>query len=236
MALRKINFIEREVFHVYNRGNFKHVIFQDKQDYERFEKILYLSNSIKRFKYKDLVKYNKSAFSVDRGENIVEVMGYVLMPNHFHIMLSGLEILPGKKRLSNKNLDNNISIFMKKVTASYSMYYNRKYNKTGSLFEGRFKAEHVEDNNYFKYLFSYIHLNPVKLIQSDWKEVGIKNFQETKKFLENYQYSSFADYFYTEIKPRGIVNKKSFLERLPQGTDLNKEIFDWLDYKTIQLN
>ncbi len=238
MALRKIKLVEGEIYHLYNRGNFKHEIFHDRQDYERFKKILFLANGTKRFKYKDLLKYEKNIYKFERGEQLVNVICYVLMPNHFHLLTSCNPVINSKASTINKNLDNNISIYMKRVNSAYSMYYNRKYNKVGGLFESKFKSEHVSDNNYFKYLFSYIHLNPVKLIQSNWREEGIKDFHKVNVFLNNYPDSSFKDYFLSPGKSGGydegkIVNKQEFFNKIEKGTDLNKEIFDWLKFKTI---
>ena len=228
MAARKTRFLEGESYHIYNRGNSKQQIFHDEQDYARFKKILYLCNGTKRFKFKDLIKYEKNPYGFEKGESIVSIYAYVLMPNHFHLFLT-----PNYAEGTDKNLDNSVSIFLKRIGAAYTMYYNRKYNRTGSLFEGTFKAEHVSNDNYFKYLFSYIHLNPIKIIQKDWKEIGINNFQEAKKFLENYKHSSFGDYFTSPGEAGGIINKQSFLSKLPADTDLNKEIFDWLKFRTI---
>lgn len=235
MALRKVNFIEHEIYHVYNRGAFKHDIFHDDSDCQRFQKILFLSNGTKKFKYKDLLKYNKNIYKYDIGERIVNILAFVLMPNHFHLLI---EIKPqsfGKNAGVDRHLDNNLSVLMKRVTAAYSMYYNKKYHKTGALFEGKFKAEHVSDNLYFKYLFSYIHLNPIKLIQKDWKEIGIKDFTDTRRFLGDYRYSSFKDYFpaTANSKTNNLVDTELFYRKIEPGTDLNKEIFDWMKYRII---
>ena len=236
MALRRIKFLDKETFHVYNRGNSKREIFHDVQDYERFRKMLYICNGTKKFKFKDLLKIEKDAYSFERGKPIVNIMCYTLMPNHFHLMISpiGNEPLPEGV---NKNLGNNLSIFMRRLTASYSMYYNYKYARSGSLFEGRFKAEHVGSDGYFKYLFSYIHLNPIKLIQKNWKQAGIEDFKKAENFLQNYKYSSFEIYFNSPVPYGGvekIVNTKNFLDKIEEGTDLGKEIFDWLKFETIE--
>jgi putative transposase len=231
MAARKTKFIESEYYHIYNRGNSKQQIFHDAQDYERFKKMLFMCNGKKKFKFKELLKVEKNAYEFDRGESIVKVVSYVMMPNHFHLFLTPCGA--GGINSTDSNLGNNLSIFMKRLTVSYSKYYNYKYSKIGSLFEGSFKAEHVNNDNYFKYLFSYIHLNPVKLIQKDWKEIGIKDFNATKKFLQEYRHSSFLDYFSTSVPYGGIVDKHAFLSKIPTNTDLSKEIFDWLNFKTI---
>lgn len=233
MAQRKVKFVEGEVYYIYNRGVNRNAIFHDSQDYERFLKMLYMVNGIKKFKSKDLIKIEKDMYTFRRGEQLVDIMAYVLMPNHFHILLTSHR---SDIKRTDTNLDNNISVFMKRLTAAYSQYYNYKYKRTGSLFEGKFKAEHVGDADYFKYLFSYIHLNPIKLIQSAWREEGIHDYKAANDFLNNYKYSSFKDYF-EPGKERGgqekILSEREFFNRLPHDIDLSKEIFSWMNYKTI---
>lgn len=238
MAIRKVNFIEGEFYHVYNRGNSRAIIFHDQQDYKRFQQMMYVCNGTKLFKFKEFIKSKKNIFDFERGERIVQIAAYVLMPNHFHIFITPNKI--NQKQSTDKNLQNNLSIYMKRLTAAYTMYYNHKYKKTGSLFEGKFKAEHVSTGEYFKYLFSYIHLNPMKLFQKDWRENGIEDMDATNNFLQNYSYSSFHSYFLSAGKAGGymdhegkIVDTKIFYEKIPRNIDLNREIFDWLDYKTI---
>ena len=109
------------------------------------------------------------------------------------------------------------------------MYLNKKYKRSGALFQGKFKSEHASNDQYLKYLFSYIHLNPVKLVpgESQWKESGIKNIEETKKFLKTYEYSGFRDYLETTPYER-ILTKNEFPEYFPTVSDMLREIHDWL--------
>src|SRR5690606_36166474 len=107
-------------------------------------------------------KTQNSVFDFDRGKTLVEIGAYCLMPNHFHILLKSKE-------------DDGISKFMNKLGTSYSMYFNRRYERTGILFQGRYKAKHVESDEYLKYLFSYSHLNPIKIIDPSWKDRGLKD-------------------------------------------------------------
>ena len=58
---------------------------------------------------------------------------------------------------------------MQKLLTAYTMYFNKKNERTGPLFSGMFKATHANEDEYLKYLFSYIHLNPIKLIEPLWK-------------------------------------------------------------------
>ena len=168
MSIRRTNLIEGEYYHIYNRGNNKQVIFLDKEDYDRFVKLLYLCNSVKGINFKeDIVQRKIDSFDYKREEEIVSIGAWVLMPNHFHLYITihqGLALVDLEDKNKEKNM---ISIFMHKVCTSYTMYFNKKYHRTGSLFEGKFKSVHVNDDIQAKYLFSYIHLNPVKLIQRD---------------------------------------------------------------------
>ena len=113
------------------------------------------------------------------------------------------------------------------------MYYNQKYKRSGSLFEGKFKSQHANNDRYLKYLFSYIHLNPIKLIDKNWKEKGIKNAQKAFEFLNNYTYSSYSDYVNESNRPECIIlNKKAFPAYFPNSKIFRKEIVEWFNYNT----
>jgi len=214
MSLRKVNFVKGEYYHLYNRGNSKQIIFQDDFDYQYFVKLLYISNSLVQFKIKNSPK---NIFLVNNGEQIVSIGAYCLMPNHFHILITPIE-------------ENGISKFMQKLTTGYSMYYNIKYKRSGSLFEGKFKSQYVGDDRYLKYLFSYIHLNPVKLIQKYWKETGIKDKIKILNFLRKYKYSSYLDYLGKEREEKIVLKKGSFPDYFPVKEKFQKEILEWISY------
>jgi putative transposase len=216
MSIRKTNFEINEFYHIYNRGNSKQKIFNNKEDYERFIKLLFLSNGDNSFKI-HFIK-NDVTYDFDRGERLVDIGAYCLMPNHFHILI---------KQAS----DDGISKFMQKLTTAYVMYFNEKYKRTGSLFEGKFKSEHLGNDRYLKYVFSYIHLNPVKLVESKWKEIGIKNKDKTTNFLRNYKYSTFKDYLGENRIESIILDKKAFPNYFPNSRTFIKEILDWVNYK-----
>ena len=79
----------------------------------------------------------------------ITILAYCLMPNHFHLLL----------RQENNQT---ISRYMRIVTARYAVWFNSRYERSGTLFEGRFKAIHVDTESYLRTLCAYIHLNPVK--------------------------------------------------------------------------
>jgi putative transposase len=215
MPIRKESFAIEEFYHLYNRGNSRQAIYKTEADYARFMALLYISNGtnpldFRRIDQEDLFKY-------DRGEELVAIGAYCLMPNHFHILATPL-------------VEDGVTTFMRKLTTGYSMYFNKKHFRTGSLFEGRFKSEHADNDNYLKYLFSYIHLNPVKLIQSDWQKVGIKNKEEVLQYLKDFKYSSYIDN-YTVRSESVILNKGKFPEYFASKHEYDSEMEDWLTFR-----
>ena len=224
---RKEPFVEGEFYHLYNRGNSKQKIFLDDYDRKRFVKMLYLSNSKKYINFReDIVRRKIDVWEFDRGKPIVSIGAWVLMPNHFHLLIT---ISPEQtSNISEKHKRNGISLFMKKLCTSYSKYFNTKYKRTGGLFETNFKGSYVDTDPYSKYIFSYIHLNPVKLIDPMWKENGIKDIEKAKKFLEDYGWSSYQDYCGKNRMEKEILSKKDFPEYFVDPKILKKEIFEWL--------
>lgn len=221
MGLRDSNLIAEEYYHIYNRGNGKNIIFNSEEDYDRFAKLLYVCNSENGFKFRDSIVDQKiDTWDFDRGKSLVEICAWVLMPNHFHIIL-----ISHRSDLW-KDKYNPITEFMRKLSTAYVMYFNKKHGRTGSLFEGKFKSKNVGADNYFNYLFSYVHLNPVKLIQSDWKENGIKDKEKAISYLSNFSYSSFQDFYGVSRKEEKIINKDSLSESFKY--DHIEELFEWI--------
>lgn len=228
MAERKLPFIVGEYFHLYNRGNSKQEIFLDDNDRDRFTKLLYLCNSQKSIRFReDIVEKNIDAWDFDRGTPIVSLGAWVIMPNHFHLYISPRTFL-GEDDIS-------VSIFMKKICTGYSMYFNKKYERTGALFEGKFKSTHMETDEQAKYNFSYIHLNPVKLIDSNWRENKLKDNERILDFLESYKWSSYHDYRGKSRPENKILSKEDFPGYFSDGKTFDDEIFDWFEFNDEQV-
>jgi len=219
MSIRKVNFVPGEYYHIYNRGNSKQKIFLDAKDYKRFVDLLYAVNSEDKFNFSDSIK-GISVYERNTKDKLVSIGAYCLMPNHFHILVTPLS-------------EEGLSKFMQKLSTAYAMYFNKKNKRTGSIFEGKFKAEHLNNDRYLKYIFSYIHLNPIKLIQKDWKEVGLKDKQKALDYLNTYKYSSFLDYLYEVRNERLILNKKDFPDYFISKKGFVKEIMTWITFKTL---
>lgn len=217
MSTRTIAFSENEFYHVYNRGTEKRTIFESAVDYDRFLELLFLANNQTSFNVRDIRHKYENVFEYPRDKQLVAIGAHCLMPNHFHLLLR-------------EKTEGGITKFMGKLATGYSMYFNKKYERTGSLFEGHFKAKHADTDEYLKYLFSYIHLNPAKLNQPDWKEKGIADEDVTFNYVREYRYSSLPDYFGVARDLNAVLDKASFPEYFSSADVLQKELFSWLTF------
>lgn len=226
MGIRKASIIEGEYYHFYNRGNSKQNIFLDDQDYDRFIKLLFLCNSNKNIDFRtDIVEKKIDAWDFDREEPLISICAWVLMPNHFHLYVKTPE---ARLPVNNLRTKKEAILFMLKIGTAYAKYFNAKYERAGSLFEGKFKSIHVANDVQARYLFSYIHLNPVKLVQPKWRERGIVNKKVAFEYAKNYKYSSFNDWLGFNRKESLILNKKELVDILPDNFSPRDDIFEWL--------
>ncbi len=210
---RKVSFVEGEYYHLYNRGVDKRIIFSSRGDYRRFLMLLYLANSDQDVRIGNVLKSNsyEDVFTQDRGEPLVAIGAYCLMPNHFHILVTPL-------------VENGVSQFMLKLQTGYSMYFNTRNERTGSLFQGPFRSTYVDNDRYLQYLYSYIHLNPAKLQDLQWKKrVGTKN--TLMKFVESYPYSSYGAYLNNS---HTITDPTKFPDYFSSKEEVMSHIADWL--------
>ncbi len=152
-------FAAEEFYHVYNRGVEKRVIFLDDQDYTVFLGILkkYLTgeraNDINRHQFNNLA-------------HELDLLAYCLMPNHFHLLFY-------------QHTPDAITKMMRRLMTSYAMYFNNRYNRVGTLFQGRYKASHINADSYLHHISRYIHLNPED--HANWPYSSYKNYLGKKK-------------------------------------------------------
>ncbi|MCX6704229.1 MAG: transposase [Candidatus Woesebacteria bacterium] len=173
-------------YHIYNRGVEKRIIFEDEQDYKVFLKNLKeilsppdpsAANTIFSLRGQS---YKAVKTPLKNYSKEIDLCAYCLMPNHFHLLI---------KQMKRTSLEG----FMRALMTRYSMYFNKRYDRVGSLFQGRYKAVLVENEIYLLHLSKYIHLNPA----------------EYAKDLVN-SYSSYADYLKLRqtrwIKPSFVLS------------------------------
>lgn len=155
MAGRPFVLATGEYYHIFNRGIARQPVFFGKRDYQRFLLTLsyyrHANPPVKLSRYLQLSISQRDQFLLQMEKNpdlLVDIICIALMPNHFHLLL---------KQVSEKG----ISAFMSKTVNSYTRYVNTVQERAGDLFQGVFKAVHVETNEQLLHLSRYIHLNPV---------------------------------------------------------------------------
>jgi putative transposase len=156
--MKKPQFIEDNIYHIYNRGVEKRNIFLDDEDYFRFIHNLYEFNDespVVNVKYYfNTEKMNGKPPHVNKERKprklLVDLLLFTLMPNHFHFLVRQKE-------------KNGIVKFMQKLGTGYTMYFNQKQKRVGGLFQGRFKAINIDREVHFIHLPHYIHTNPLSL-------------------------------------------------------------------------
>lgn len=154
--MRKIELATGEYYHVYNRGVDKRNIFGDESDYYRFFWSLILLNDAEDGLIDKFRNHRRSEpkakplefrrLSLRQERPLVDFVAYCLNPNHYHFIIQQLA-------------EDGIKTFMHRLGTSYTMYFNKKYKRNGSLFQGPFKAAHIKDNGKLFYLTTYVNCN-----------------------------------------------------------------------------
>jgi putative transposase len=170
-------YVDGGVYHVYNRGVDKQKIFKDKQDYKFFLSLMkiYLekpADNLKGFNPFS-IQYRGSAIKQGVFSQRVCLLAFALMPNHYHLLIK-VEDGPA------------ITEFMKSVMTIYVMYFNKKYNRVGSLFQGVYKAVLVEGDEYLIHIARYIHLNPIE--NSKTRAITDKDLDKILDGFNSYTY------------------------------------------------
>ncbi|MBI2612859.1 transposase [Candidatus Kaiserbacteria bacterium] len=186
-----------EWYHCFNRGVEKRKVFENEYDANRFIMLLYLANGTKPIglfnTYKPRVE---KSFLVERGQAIVSIGAFCLMPNHFHLLLK-------------EHTVGGISSFLKKVGTAYAMYFNARNKRVGNVFLRPFRSRHIATDRYFQHVIQYIHLNPAELYEPGWKQGVVKNMRSLHEKLAQYPYSSLASYENKQPK-HPVLSKEGF--------------------------
>ena len=177
MATRN-NFLPGRYYHVYNRGTDKRKIFEDAADWERFVRGLAAANGTKPVASKNLREKSVEWLVANRGEPLVDLCAYCLMPNHFHLVIR-VTTAAGA------------STFLQKLLTSHSGYFNRKYDRSGTLFQNRTRSKLAANQAQLLATIAYVHRNPLKILDPR-PDVG--DLVETENALARYRYSSCYDY------------------------------------------
>jgi putative transposase len=145
-------------------------------------------------------KTYEEILTLDRSESLISMGAWCLMTNHFHLLVR-------------QEVEGGITKFMKKLGTAYSMYFNIRYERTGTLFGGLFKSKLVgNDDNYMRQLMAYIHLNPLEIEFKDWENNLSRDPEAMGDFLMSYSYSSYLDYLLEARAEKGIISLDNFPE------------------------
>jgi putative transposase len=209
-ATRKFVFSNEQIYHVYNRGVEKRQTFMSKRDFQR------ATDTINYYRFMDTPKKFSDFLSLPTElrsvyfdnihlnlNNHVEIIAYCLMPNHFHFLVK-------------QKKEHGITQFMTKFTNSYTKYFNKKYKRVGPLFQGIFKAVHIENDEQLVHVCRYILLNPVTAYLVEFDD------------LQSYQWSSYNEYFNFSIN--SFCNTSLVKDLFPSTPDFKQFLFDQVSY------
>lgn len=205
-----------EWHHCYTRGIDHRKTFREKRDYERFIELMYLVNSEQSLHRSDSFLRHEDILAKKRGNPLVAIGAYCLMPNHFHILMQEVA-------------EAGIARFMQKLGTAYTMYFNKKNERIGSLFIGPFRSRHIDTDNYLRHVTQYIHLNPADIYERQWKDGIIKNHQALEKNLKLYTFSSLQDYIGTKRIARTILSEDA-MQTIGALPPLGRVIHDAAEY------
>jgi putative transposase len=218
-------FAENTYYHAYNRGVEKRDIFIDNQDYEVFLHLLkyYLSEKNEGIHPFELVAPQDKPIRPRPLKNLnkeVDLIAYCIMPNHFHLLIK-------------QKTKDGMTKLLRAISTTYALYFNRRYNRQGTLFQGRYKATIIDNESYLLHLSRYIHLNPLSLVtrtdlvtswpyssypyflrikKSDWvkPEIILKLFERSKDSpIPEEDFKTYQDFVMA-----GIKNPKENIEKL----------------------
>lgn len=186
-------FAAGEFFHIYNRGVGKMNIFRNKEDFNVF------LSRLKENVFPEFIDKSKLS-KTDRKRkmlppNSFDVVCYCLMPNHFHLLIKQLT-------------DLSISKLVSKLCSSYSLYFNKKYDRVGALFQDQFKSVLIKTNEQLLWTSLYIHKNPLKAVL-------VKN-------IEDYAWNSYLDY--AGLKNDGLCKKEIILDQYRSSKEYLKQL------------
>ncbi|MFT7507293.1 MAG: putative transposase [Acidimicrobiales bacterium] len=190
-----------DIYHVLNRGVDKRAVVLNDGDRVRFVRCLYVFNDINPPPNPSTQK-NLLHKPRPKREKLVHLHAWCLMNNHYHLLLSPVNDDTRK-----------LSLFMKKLNMGYARFFNEKYDRSGYLWQGKFKRILIERDSHFLYIPYYIHLNPLDYSQPEWRQGKVSDHQKTFESLKNYRWSSYQDYIGMNNFP-SVISKRLLTQTL----------------------
>lgn len=145
-------YVPDSYYHLYTRGVEKRNIFDDEEDKQFFLGVL------KRYLSNDQQKRKKHA-AYKSFSNSIDLLAYCLMDNHIHLLVYQREDTEA------------LAALIRRVMTTYSMYFNKKYNRVGPLFQSRYLASRIDSDPYLHHISRYIHRNPARWRSYDYSSL-----------------------------------------------------------------
>ncbi|MFA6414996.1 MAG: transposase [Candidatus Paceibacterota bacterium] len=167
-----------EFRHLIGRGVEKRDIVLDDSDRVRFIHDLYVFNDANPTpNFIVLDRHDNTR----RRERLIDIHAFCLMKNHYHLLVS-------------ERVESGISLFMQKLNMGYTKYFNEKYERSGALWQGKYRRISIKRDAHFLYIPFYIHLNPLDYVMPEWRNGEVKNVRGALESLSEYRWSSHLDY------------------------------------------
>jgi putative transposase len=212
MPGRKLPIVTGGFYHIVNRGVASRPVFFSKRCYQRMLMLIpYYRYASPPFKLSRFLAFSKTRQAkilqemYRSGQPLVDTSAYCLMPNHFHILVK-------------QNLNEGIAKFISNITNAYTRYLNTKHERKGHIFQGKFKAVRVENEEQLLHLSRYIHLNP-------FSSYIVKNATD----VTTYPYSSLPEYL--QKTNDGFCQKQAVLASFKDPTTYREFVLDQTDYQ-----
>lgn len=197
MPIARPKVVAGELYHIYNRGVEKRIIFPSTLYYRRFITGMRAFNNSHPVLLREFMKdgakaVNTGIGSLYEGKRLVEIGAFILMPNHYHFLLRPM-------------YDDGIALFLQKLGAGYSGFFNLKNARVGALFQGRYKMKRIDSDRYARHIQAYIALNALDHAMPEWRQRGVRNREQARRILRHYPWSSYASYMGDNLF-EGIIN------------------------------
>lgn len=211
--MRKTPFVTGEIYHIFNRGTDHRDIIKDVFDRQRFLQSMEEFNVVEPIGSIYAQQFNQLSTPTTKSdkpkERLVNIVAYCINPNHFHLIL---------EQVAEKGIEK----FMQKLGGGYTRYFNERHKRTGVLFQGKFKAVHVDSDEYLLFVSAYVNLNdrihgaPKDMVYSSWNEYMGKNDDKDRcskgiildRFKNREEYRKFAEDVARETKRRREEDKE----------------------------
>src|SRR3989338_7904586 len=237
--MRKAPFVNKEYYHIFNRGVDKRKVFLSGDDFNRFLQSMDEFNSVAPIGsiYENSFNKKQLGHSMSKlkkeKDKLVNFICYCINPNHYHFLLEQV-------------FDNGIEKFMQRLGNGYTKFFNNKYLRSGSLFQGRYKSVHVDSNEYLLHLSVYINLNDKvhrlghSMSKSSWDEyISGGNYSFCNKGIILDQFNKIKDYeTFANDSLEPIIQKKEMGESGYRLKQIKKAVFvdlikDWEEATTL---